>query len=112
MDSLVEQCRNYPVVDKDPSGAIGMSLAQRVYQKTGGFDVSGLSEKNNQCKIWKEIVFRKFPPLLSGETILVSEFKQRFKELKEAGYDIKPYSRLTKREARDYFRKIRRDFSF
>lgn len=109
MDNLLLDCKEYDP-DKDFSGAVGMDLAQRVYQKTGGFDVKDL-EEIERFKMLEKIAFRKFPPLLPGETILVRELKQRFKELKKAGYDIEPYSRLTKEESWNYLAKIKRDIA-
>ncbi len=106
MDTLLEQCEKYNA-DEDPSGAIGRALEERFYQRTGSFHTLD----TEQLELWKEIAFRKFPPLLGGETILVREFKQRFSELRKAGYDIKPYSKLTKKEARNYLREIKRDIT-
>ena len=107
MDKLKEEYENYNP-DEDTTGAMGMKIADRIYQKYGRFNIKNQEKKN----LWKKIAFRKFPPLLSGETILSRELKERFRELKEAGYEIKKsYSNFNKNESWEYLKKIRKDIS-
>lgn len=122
MDTLLEECEDYDI-DKDvevveensPGGDYGVSLASRVYRRYETLSLKkAAEEREEQAKrnLWREIAFRKFPPLLPGETILVGEIRERFRGLKKAGYDIKlGYSRLNKKASFGYFRKIRKDIS-
>ena len=113
MDKLLEDHQNYDA-EKDPSGAYGRSLVDSVFQKYGRYDVNNIikeEKEKEQWKEWREIAFRRFPPLLPGDTILVRELKARFKELREAGYDVKSYSKLTKSESWDYFREIKKNIN-
>ena len=112
MNELLEECESYNP-DEDQSGTIGMRLAERVYRRYGRFDTKKIMEEQAQWDVWKKIAFRKFPPLLPRETILVREIKARLNELKKEGYDVKTgYSKLRKKDAWDYFREIRKDISF
>ncbi len=109
MDKLLEQCESYES-DNDPAGNQGRSLADRVYRKYGTFKIKDIIERQRNWEKWEAIAFRRFPLLLSGETILVREIKQRLTELKKTGYDIESsYSRLKKKEAWAYFKSIKKN---
>ncbi len=114
MNKLLEECVDYDFDEdiQESGGAYGGVLAERVYQRYGRFDTKKIIEEQAQLDVWKKIAFRKFPPLLPGETILVREIKARLSELKKAGYDVKSgYSKLRKKDTWDYFREIKRDIS-
>ena len=110
MDRLLEKYENYDI--ENDSEAYGRSLAERCLKKYGTFNIEGIIKEQRNREKWKAIAFRKFPPLLPGETILVREIKERLTELKKAGYNIKSgYSRLKKKEAKAYFKGIKRNIS-
>ena len=109
MDTLLEICESYHS-DNDPTGSQGISLADRVYRKYGTFKIKDIIERQRNWEKWGTIAFRRFPLLLSGETILVREIRERLTELKKTGYDIESgYSRLKKKEAWAYFKRIKKD---
>ncbi len=53
------------------------------------------------------IGLRRFPELVRGETIHEKEIKQRLSDIKNTGYEIKPYSHMTKEEAWNYLRGLK-----
>ena len=55
----------------------------------------------------RDIINRAFPELLSGERISAKEYYQRFKELRETGWEIKPYSKLNAKESSSYFSQLK-----
>ena len=106
MDELLQECESYDI--ENDSEAYGRSLADRCFQTYGTFKIKDIIERQRNWEKWKAIAFREFPVLLPGETILVREIRERFAELKKTGYNIKSgYSRLKKKEAWAYFRKIK-----
>jgi hypothetical protein len=111
MDKLLEQCESYHV-ENDPTGDQGRSLADRCFQTYGTFNIKDIIERQQSWEKWRAIAFRRFSLLLSGETILVREIRERLTELKKSGYDIQSgYSRLKKKEAWAYLRRIQRKLS-
>ena len=109
MDTLLEICESYHP-DNDPTGDQGINLADRVYRKYGTFKIKDIIQRQQNWEKWEAIAFRRFPLLLSGETILVREIRERLTQLKKAGYDIESgYSRLRKKETWAYFRRIKKD---
>jgi hypothetical protein len=55
------------------------------------------------------IALSRFPELEEGEHITLKELKNKFRELRDAGYNLRPYSKMSKREAIIYLMEIRRD---
>jgi len=55
------------------------------------------------------IALIRFPELQQREKIGVKEIKERFSELKETGYCIKPYSKMNREEAWNYLKEIKND---
>jgi hypothetical protein len=54
---------------------------------------------------WVALV--RFPELKNGEHISTKELKARLGEIKKAGYDVKPYGRMSRNELWDYNMKLR-----
>ena len=110
MDRLLEECESYDI--ENDTEAYGRSLAERCFQKYGTFKIKDIIQEQRKWKRLKSIAFKEFAPLLVGETILTREIKTRLRELKHAGYEIESgYSKLKKKHAWAYFRKIKRDIS-
>ncbi|GIU68293.1 MAG: hypothetical protein KatS3mg001_143 [Candidatus Pacearchaeota archaeon] len=55
------------------------------------------------------VALSRFPELEEGEYITLKELKNRFKELREAGYPVKAYSKMSRKEALQYLREIREE---
>ena len=105
---LIAKCRNYDP-DEDPNGAIGRSLAQRFYQKTGRFSIDGILE---DYETWKKIATGPFLDVFPGERVQVVDLKRKFKELEKAGYPIESgWRHLKKKQAWAYLYRLRREFS-
>lgn len=54
------------------------------------------------------IALNRFPELLPGEKISIKEIKTRLRDIREAGYDVKPYSKMNTKEAWNYLQRIRK----
>jgi hypothetical protein len=110
MDNLLKAYKSYDI--ENDSDAYGRSLVDRVYRKYGTFEIEEIIEQQKNLDKWKAIAFKKFPPLLPREIILVTEVKERLKKLKQAGYEIKPkYHQLKKKEIWAYFREIKKNIT-
>ena len=70
-------------------------------------ELSQVSDKIKTLKIARDIVNRAFPELLSGERISAREYHQRFKELRDVGWEIKPYSKLNAKKSSSYFSQLK-----
>lgn len=57
--------------------------------------------------VWIALI--RFPELQQGEKIGVKEIKERLKEIKSSGYEIKSYSKMNREEAWSYLQEIRED---
>lgn len=55
------------------------------------------------------IAYRRFPALGKGESIRSSELSARLSELRKVGYEVPPYSRMTKDEKWELLQGIKRD---
>ena len=66
-----------------------------------------LVEDSSNTKKIIEIALRRFPELGPGESISLKEIKNRFKELKDNGAKIKPYSSMNKGESWEYLKEIK-----
>jgi len=55
------------------------------------------------------VALTRFPELNKGESIAVREIKDRLRIIRNAGYEVKPYSRMDKEEAWAYLMGIRKD---
>ena len=53
------------------------------------------------------IALRRFPELERGERIGVREIKKRLSKIREAGYNVKPYSKMSREESWAYLQEIR-----
>jgi len=108
--------------ERDPYGDIGHALADLVYKMKGPSAFRPDQEKGLLGKIqegnnldreriatWARIALKRFPETCPGETIHASEIKSRFSELRKAGYNVKGYSSMNKRELWDYLREVRND---
>jgi len=105
---LIAKCRDYDA-DQDPNGAIGRSLTQRFYQKTGRFSIERVL---GDYEIWKKIAVGPFPDVFPGERVQVVDLKRKFKELEKAGYPIESgWRHLNRKQAWAYLYRIRREFS-
>jgi len=108
--------------ERDPYGDIGHALVDLAY-KYGGRDVFrpdqeegllGKIEGGNNLDIdsvanWARIALKRFPETCPGETIHASEIKSRLSKLRKAGYNVKGYSSMNKRELWDYLQEVRSD---
>jgi hypothetical protein len=57
------------------------------------------------------IALIRFPELQQREKIGIKEIKERFSELKKAGYEICAYSKMNREEAWNYLKEIKGDIS-
>jgi len=55
-----------------------------------------------------DIVNRPFSELQSGERISPKEYKQRLGELRQAGWPVKPYSKMRLKGVRNYFSQVQK----
>ncbi len=75
----------------------------------GDFQVSrNMAERERWGNITK-IALKRFPELERGERISVTEIKRRLGQIRKAGYDVRPYSKMRKEEAWGYLMQIRRE---
>jgi len=59
----------------------------------------------------REVAFRDFPALGPYESLGVREIKRRLSEIKQTGYQVGPYSHMTKNQVWKYLLKVRRNLS-
>jgi len=74
---------------------------------------SYLSTPNSDSILEKalEVAFRDFAALGHGESFGVREIKRRLSEIRQTGYNLTPYSHMTKNQAWAYLCKVKRDLS-
>lgn len=89
----------------DPSGAIGLNLANLV----GSISIKEI--KRMRAKLDCDIesckkAFNREQQILPCDTKIMKDI---LRELKEKGYPIQPYSNLRQRELHNYFESVRRD---
>ena len=81
-------------------------LSEEIYWQQ---KASRLEEKVEYIKRVARIALRRFPELLPGESISIREIKNRLKEIREAGYPVKGYNKLSKNQAWGYLQRIKAD---
>lgn len=70
------------------------------------------SALNSDRTYWEKIanaVLPRFNECEAGERIHVAEVKRRLSQVREAGYDVQPYSHMNARKAWQYLSQIRRN---
>ena len=104
-DSIVDYDADKDV--EETRGIRGIRLADMIF--------SGAAELvDEEREYWISVVrvaLPRFSEAIGGERVHVDEIKERLGEIKRAGYEVKPYSKMKKREARNYLRNIRMDIA-
>ena len=75
-------------------------------------ELSDVRDESNQQVDWARlvgIVYRRFPALGRGESIQDRELSSRLGEIRKGGYNVPPYSRLTKEEKWVLLGRIKQD---
>ncbi len=120
-NNLREAFKDYPL-EEDVSltgGQIGLDLAERVMKHCGN-NLHAAKEwinsyrdsvlDNTEVAKLEEIVrvaLKKFPPLERGETITSRELSRRLREIRDAGYIVEPYSKMSRYEKSRYLKRIK-----
>jgi hypothetical protein len=92
--------------DKDPSGMIGIALADAVYRKQGWKAFT--RDERDWPKITR-VALRRFNELQRGESISVGEIRRRLREIKGVGYDVSLASGMSKEGAWNYLTQVKRE---
>lgn len=120
-DNLREAFKNYDP-DEDvflTGGQRGLVLAEMAMERCGnnlyaveewvnsyrdsGLTNNGLSKLEETARI----ALKKFPPLERGETITSRELSRRLREIRDSGYVVESYSKMSKYEKWRYFKRIK-----
>ncbi len=113
-ESLRREFESYdPEEDiKKSGGSYGLTLADRAV-KAGIIKLPRLVKKDSEEreKIWRiaRVALKRFPALQRGESISDVELRRRLHEIREAGYSVESYSKMSKDEKWNYLMQLRRD---
>jgi len=93
-DYLERAIRNYnPDEDvKKSGGAYGMRLADMMFAR----GIKRFSKPDSNLETIARIALTRFPELQKGETIYDREISERLREIRQTGYNVPPYSHLSK----------------
>ncbi len=113
MDRLLERYVDFINQDEeDRIEAVGRNIVNRIIEKYGTTNIGPIIKAQKNVGLWKEIAFRRFAPLLVGESITLREIRERLGELKKANYPVESgYSELKKKDAWNYLKQIRKDIT-
>lgn len=93
---------------KETGGARGIAQADSIYRKTHGHP----EIVSKHVKVMNQIdELENLGRIASRKDRGVKGIKIILRELKNEGYEVKPYSQMRKEEALDYLNKIRDDIS-
>ncbi len=105
-------CNELGIEPEDPA-LYDEGMAVLMYEESRERELSDVrDESNQQVEYWARlarIAYRRFPALGKGESIQDRELSSRLREIREAGYSVPPYSRLTKKAKWELLRQIKQD---
>jgi len=106
-DNLRREFNNYSP-DEDPNGERGLALAEAA-MKINGYDVKRVQRwarvSQNLEKIAQTALVLTESEKVAGLTD--KGVRKKLSQIREAGYNVKPYSEMNAKEARNYLRQVR-----